>query len=101
MVIYNTFIASKFSYCPLAWHFCISASTNKLEKVQESALRIINNDFTSFLSDLLKQTNTQPLHVRRMKLLAFEVDKILNDLSPKYINDLVKDLLAEASTLCV
>ena len=34
LVIYNSFISSNFSYCPLAWHFCNTASTNKLEKVQ-------------------------------------------------------------------
>ena len=89
MVIYNSFIASNFSYCPLAWHFCSSTSTNKLEKVQERALRFINNDYTSSLPDLLMQTNTQPLHVRRMKLMACEVYKVVNDLSPKYINDLI------------
>ena len=88
MVIYNSFIASNFSYCPLAWHFCSSA-TNKLAKIQERELRFLNNDFTSSLPDLVKQTNTQPLNVRRMKLMACEVYKIVNDLSPKYINDLV------------
>ena len=40
LVIYNSFIASNFSYCPLAWHFCSIASTNKLVKVQERALRL-------------------------------------------------------------
>ena len=35
MVIYNSFIASNFSDCPIAWHFCSAASTYKLEKVQE------------------------------------------------------------------
>ena len=89
LVIYNSFIASNFSYCPLAWHFCSVTSTNKLEKVQERALRFINNDFTSSLSELLKLTNTQPLHVRRLKLMACEVYKIVNDLSPQYISDLV------------
>ena len=55
-------------------------STNQLEKVQERALRFINNDFTSSLSELLKLANTQPLHVRRLKLMASEVYKIFNDL---------------------
>ena len=64
-------------------------STNKLERVQERALRFISNDFTSCLSELLKLTNTQPLHVRRLKLMACEVYKIVNDLSPQYISDLV------------
>ena len=64
-------------------------STNKLEKVQQRALRFINNDFTSSLNELLKLTNTQPLHVRRLKLMACEIYKIVNDLSPQFISDLV------------
>ena len=90
LVIYNSFIASNFSYCPLAWHFCSVSSTNKLEKVQARALRFVNNDYSSSISDLLKSTNTQPLHVRRLKQMACEVFKIVNKLSPEYINDLVK-----------
>ena len=89
LIIYNSFIASNFSYCPLAWHFCSVSSTNKLEKVQERALRFINNDYSSSINDLLKSTNTQPLHVRRLKQMACEVFKIVNKLSPEYINDLV------------
>ena len=89
LIIYNSFIASNFSYCPLAWHFCSVSSTNKLEKVQERALRFINYDYSSSINDLLKSTNTQPLHVRRLKQMACEVFKIVNKLSPEYINDLV------------
>ena len=90
LVIYNSFIASNFSYCPLAWHLCSVSSTNKLEQVQERALRFINNDYSSSISYLLKSTNTQPLHVRRLKQMACEVLRIVNKLSPEYINDLVK-----------
>ena len=89
MVIYNSFIASNFSYCPLAWHFCSIASTNKLEKVQERALRFINNDYSSSLKKLLSQTKTEPLHVKRLKLMACEVFKIVNKLSPEYIQDMI------------
>ena len=89
LIIYNSFIASNFSYCPLAWHFCSVSSTNKLEKVQERALRFINNDYSSPINDLLKSTNTQPLYVRRLKQMACEVFKTVNKLSPEYINDLV------------
>ena len=89
MTIYNSFIISNFNYCPLAWHFCRMSSTNKMEKVQERALRFINNDFTSSLQDLLSSTNTVPLHVRRMKQMATEVFKIVNDMSPEYIKDLI------------
>ena len=81
MTIYISFIASNFNYCPLAWHFCSTSSTNKLEKIQERALRFINNDFTSSLQALLTSTNTTPLHVRRMKQMASEVYKIVNDIA--------------------
>ena len=58
LAIYNSFIVSNFNYCPLAWHFCCMSSTNKMEKVQERALRFINNDFTSSLQDLLSSTRS-------------------------------------------
>ena len=89
MTIYNSFIVSNFNYCPLAWHFCSISSTNKLEKNQERTLRFINNNFTSSLQALLTSTNTDPLHVRRMKQMASEVYKIVNDIAPDYIKDLI------------
>ena len=62
----------------------------KLKKVQERALGFINNDYSSPLSDLLKSTNTQPLHVRRLQQMACEIYKIVNKMSPEYFSDLVK-----------
>ena len=89
MTIYNSFIVSNFNYCPLAWHFCNAASTSKIERIQERALRFISNDFTSPLKTLLVNSNTVPLHVLRMQKMASEVFKIVNKLSPEYIQDLV------------
>ena len=89
LTIYNSFIVSNFNYCPLAWHFCSAASTNKIERIQERALRFINNDFTSPLKTLLVNSNTIPLHVQRMQKMASEVFKIVNKISPEYIQNLV------------
>ena len=75
LVIYNSFISSNFSYCPLAWHFCSIASTNKLEKLQERALRFINNDYSLSLKKLLSQTKTEPFHVKRLKLMNVRCSK--------------------------
>ena len=82
---------SNFNYCPLTWHFCSKASTNKMEKIQERALRFICNDFTSNIETLLVLNNAVPLHIGRMKLMASKVFKILHNLSPSYIQDLVKE----------
>ena len=38
---------------------------------------------------LLSQTKTEPLHVKRLKLTACEVFKIVNKLSPKYTQDMI------------
>ena len=89
MTIYNSFIASNFNYCPIAWHFCSVASTNKMEKIQERPLRFIQIDFQSWSEVLLSLTGTVPLHIKRMKYMAYVVFKTVNDLSPKYIQDLV------------
>ena len=89
LTIYNSFIASNFNYCPIVWHFCSVASTNKMEKIQERALRFIYNDFQSSTEALLSLSDTSPLHIKRMKLMACEAYKIINELSPTYIRDLI------------
>ena len=84
LAIYKSFIECNFNYCPLIWHFCSQANTNKLEKIQERAIRFIYNNYSSSLSDLLKLSGTEYLHV------ACEVFKIVNDLSPSFIRGLVE-----------
>ena len=91
LTIFKSFIMSNFNNCPLTWHFCNQASINKMEKIQEKALRFISNDFSSTLETLLVLNKATPLHIGRMKLMASEVFKILHNLSPSYIQDLVKE----------
>ena len=77
------------NYCPGTWHFCSQASTNKMEKIQERTLKSINDDFESPLKDLLTSNNRTFLHINRMKIMAQEVFKILHNISPVYLQDLV------------
>ena len=60
-----------------------------MEKIQESALRFIQNDFQSSSEVLLSLTGTVPLHIKRMKSMVCGVFKIVNDLSPRYIQNLL------------
>ena len=71
------------------WHFCSQASTNKLEKIQERALRFINNDDSSTYNDLLTTAGTEYLHVKRIKEMACEVLKIVNNVAPTFIQNLI------------
>ena len=50
-LIYKSFIQSNFNYCPLVWHFCSKTNTEKLEKIQFRALKVVFCDYESdFLS---------------------------------------------------
>ncbi len=87
-IIHNTFILSNFNYCPLVWHFCDKSSTKKIEKAQERALRFLLNDKTSSYAVLLKKSNSTTLHIRRIKAIACEVFKSLNNLNPSFMKDM-------------
>ncbi len=86
--IYNTFILANFNYCPIVWHFCGKVSTRKIEKTQERALRFLHNDKVSSYDVLLAKSGTTTLHVRRLKAIACEVFKSLNDLNPMFMKEM-------------
>ena len=86
LAIFKSFITSNFNYCPLIWHLCSQSSTKKL---QERAFRFIYNDSSSTHHDLLKTANTEHLHVKRIKEMACEVFKIVNNIAPIVIPNLI------------
>ena len=85
-----SFVRSNFGYCPIVWHFCSKTSTDKMEKLQYRALRLVYSDFDSSYEELLKRANMNTLKLTRIRKIALETFKILNNLSPSYILDLVK-----------
>ena len=89
LAIFKSFITSNFNYCPLIWHFFSQSSTKKPEKIQERALHFIYNDYSSTHHDLLKTANTEHLHVKRIKEMACEVFKIVNNIAPSFIQNLI------------
>ena len=48
-ILLNSLVYSNFNYCLLVWHFCSAKSVKKIEKIQERALRILYNNFSSDL----------------------------------------------------
>ena len=44
--LYRAFITPHFNYCAESWHFCSKRLTEKLEKLNERALRIVYQDKT-------------------------------------------------------
>jgi hypothetical protein len=73
--------------CILQDNLCSEANTNKIEKIQERALRFIYNDYNSTYESLLIVSKLPTLKVRRPRTMAIEVYKILHQESPSYLHD--------------
>ena len=87
-VLLNSFVYSNFNYCPLVWHFCSSKSLYKIEKIQERALRLLHNDFASDYAELLKKSGKATMEIKRLRCLALEIFKTVNNLNPCYMKEI-------------
>ena len=61
---------------------------NKIERIQERALRFINNDYHSDYSTLLSKNKHVTMEVKRMRFLCMEIYKTMNGLNPNYMNEI-------------
>ena len=86
-ILINSFIYSNFNYCPLVWHFSSRKSINKIENIQNRALRFLLNDYFSDYETILKKTNKCIMEVKRLRLLALEIFQAFNENCPTFIMD--------------
>ena len=76
--------ASGFGYCPLVWMF----HSRKLSKLHERASRTIYQYYASPFTDFLQKDNSTTIHNRNIQLLATELFKVKNGLSPPFMNEI-------------
>ena len=88
-ILLHGFIYSNFDYCPLLWYFSSVHSLQKIERIQERALRFLYNDQLSSYGGLLSKSGRCTLHVFRIKLLCIEIFKSLNKLNPFFMRDII------------
>ena len=86
--IINSFILSNFNYCLLVWHFNCCESIRKIEKIQKRCLRIILNGYESDHETLLRNSNKPTMEIRRLRTLAVEISKTLNEINPPYMKNI-------------
>ena len=79
---------SNFEYCPIVWHFCGKGNNDKMENIQKRALKIVFSDFDAEYEDLLQKFGTTTVFQRRINRIVTEVYKIINNISPSYLNSL-------------
>ena len=63
----------------------------KFQKIRKnSALRFVYDDFESAYEYLLDKANISSLHIKRFRTMAVETFRILNDMPPSVLSDLVR-----------
>ena len=63
---------------------CSAQGANRLERLQERALRFVYHDYKSDYEALLQKTDLGTLHSRRLRAIALEVYKIVNGIGAEY-----------------
>ena len=89
-VLMNAFFKSQFSYCPIVWMCHSRANNGKINRLHEHCLRIMYSDKQSSFETLLEKDGSASVHNRNLQVLATEMYKIMNDLSPLIITELFK-----------
>ena len=67
--------------------FHIRKLNNKINKLHERCLRIVYSDNTSSFEELLETDNSVSVHHRNIQVLATELYKIVNGLSPEIMKE--------------
>ena len=87
-ILFHSFIASLFNYCPLIWMFCSKQANSLLRRTHHRALRARFSDFSSSYEDLLLRGNMTSIHGRNLKLMLEEVFKSFHGLGPPILHDI-------------
>ena len=79
----KAFAISQFNYCPLIWMFHNRALNNRIAKIHERALRLVYQNKDLSFSELLELDNAVTIHQRNLQVLATDIFKVKNNLSPE------------------
>ena len=84
----KAFLASEFDYCPLVWMFHSRKLNSRINKLHERVLRMVYQDYVSSFTELLEKDKSTTIHKRNIQLLATELFKVKNGLSPAFMNEI-------------
>ena len=87
--IYNALVEPHFDYCSIVLGNCGKTHSQKLQKLQNRAARILTS--SSYDADaryLLQQPGWKDLITQRQIQVALMVSKALNDLAPDYLSSM-------------
>ena len=89
-LLINCYFYSNFNYCPLIWTFSNENQLRKIENLQIRALRFLYNGYTSSYDLRMRKTKISTMEVNRMRYLAIEIYKTINNLNPSFMKHIFK-----------
>ena len=81
--IINAIFPSQLVCCPLIWMFHNRTLKNRINKLQQRALRLVHDDKTSSFYELLQKGNSFTIHHRNIQKLALEIYRVKHHIAPK------------------
>ena len=91
-LIMNAFFSSQFGYCALVWMFHNTRYVNKINGLHEQIFRIAYKDYISSFAQHLSKDKSFTVHHKNVQKLAIEMYKVKNELCPKIMLDLFKEV---------
>lgn len=89
-LIYNSLVQPYFDYCSVVWDSCGSILTEKIQKLQNRAARVLTSaDYDTNVDYLLEELGWKNLNLQRKIAKAVMVYKSLNGLAPEYLAQLL------------
>ena len=89
-ILMKAFIESQFKYCSLVWMFHSRHINNRINRLQERALRVVYKDENCTFEELLEKDNSFTVHERNLQKLALLMFKVKHNLCPKPVQEIFK-----------
>ena len=93
----KAFITSQFSYCPLIWMLHSRTLNNRINNIQERALRLTDKENKFSFKQLLEKDHSVTVHQKNLQVLITEIFKVKNNLAPDIMKDEMLRLLIMVS----
>ena len=92
LTVYKTLIQPHFDYCSQVWGCLGTTLQDKLQKLQNRAVRIIAKRGYEYRSaDILNELGLSTLNARRNNQVCIKMYQVNNNLAPQYLIDLFCD----------
>ena len=83
----KVFVTSQLNYCPLIWIFHSRELNNRINRIHEQALKLVYQDNSLSFAEVLEKDNSVTVHQRNLQVLATEIFKLKNGLSPEIMKE--------------